>query len=217
MIFYVVVAIGFFTCFNAITFEAAKNVDNPIMALEFVEKAGELQKLLGNNPEAKAGLKSFLILDSFAFVPLYFGFLLAMGYFLSRTRTHLANSLCLVVVIISSIAAFADWMENLYSLEALDMVFVNVDDPIDTIFMFAHIKWISLFVVVGLLAGIFWRGSWWNAASLFLILSSIAGLVGLAIYLPLISFALVIQLSTILIVGILFMSPRFRVSFLLEH
>jgi hypothetical protein len=68
MIFYVVVTLGFSSFFNLLSVEAKKNVANPVMALEFVRKAGEVDEIVKGNIEARKGLKTFLILDSFAFI-----------------------------------------------------------------------------------------------------------------------------------------------------
>lgn len=84
MIFYVVVTLGFSLFFVLVTkgaTEANKNTGNPIMALEFIRKAADIEKIVKDNVEARNGLKTFLLLDSFAFIPLYLAFLLVMSFF----------------------------------------------------------------------------------------------------------------------------------------
>ena len=68
MIFYVVVTMGFSSFFELITSAAKKNIANPIMTLEFIRKAGDVEEIIKSNNEARKGLKTFLILDTFAFV-----------------------------------------------------------------------------------------------------------------------------------------------------
>lgn len=217
MIFYVVVTLGFSSFFNLITSEAKKNIESPGMALEFVRKAEEVEAIVKNNSEARKGLKTFLILDSFAFVPLYFGFLLLMSFFLSQTTSEWAKIIAIFIVFAAIVGAAADWTENFYSYQALDAVFSSPDEPVGVVFFAAHVKWIMLFVATGALSAIFWRGGWWNIAALILLLSSLAGLAGLIFYRPLITLTLVIQLLTILVVGIFFMFSSFRLSFLQSH
>ena len=217
MIFYVVVTLGFSSFFNLITVEAKKNIENPVMALEFVRKAGEVEAIVKGNIEARNGLKTFLILDSFAFVPLYFAFLLLMSFFLSQSNFEWAKTAMVFVVFAAIIAAAADWTENFYSYQSLDKVFSNPDEPVGVVFWAAHVKWIMLFIAIGTLSAIFWRGSWWNIAALLLFLSSLAGLAGLIFYRPLITLALILQLLTILVVGIVFMFSTCRSSFLQNH
>jgi hypothetical protein len=217
MIFYVVVTLGFSSFFNLVTAEAAKNIAKPVMTLEFVRKAEDVQAIVKNNIDARNGLKTFLLLDSFAFVPLYFAFLLLMSFFLSQTTFDWAKTIALFVVFAAIVGAAADWAENFYSYQALDTVFSSPDEPVGGVFFAAHVKWIMLFVAIGALSAIFWRGGWWNIAALILLLSSVAGLAGLIFYRPLITLSLIIQLLTILVVGIGFMFTSFRLSFLQNH
>lgn len=217
MIFYVVITLGFSSFFNLITVEAKKNIENPVMALEFVRKAEEIGAIVKSNIEARNGLKTFLILDSFAFVPLYFAFLLLMSFFLSQSNFEWAKTAMVFVVFAAIIAAAADWTENFYSYQALDTVFSNPEESVGVVFWTAHVKWIMLFIAIGTLSAIFWRGGWWNIAVFVLFLSSLAGLAGLIFYRPLITLALLIQLLTILVVGIVFMFPNCRSSFLQNH
>ena len=52
MIFYVIVTLGFSSFFNLLTVEAKKNVANPVMSLEFVRKAGDVDEIVKGNIEA---------------------------------------------------------------------------------------------------------------------------------------------------------------------
>jgi hypothetical protein len=217
MIFYVVVTLGFSSFFNLLSVEAKKNVANPVMALEFVRKAGEVDEIVKGNIEARKGLKTFLILDSFAFVPLYFAFLLIMSLFLSQSNFEWARTAAIFVVFLAIIAAAADWTENYYSYQALDTVFSNPEEPVSVVFWAAQVKWVMLFIAIGTLSAIFWRGSWWNITALLLLSSSLTGLAGLIFYRPLITLALIIQLLIILVVGIVLMFPTCRSSFLQNH
>lgn len=217
MIFYVVVTFGFSSFFELITSAAKKNVKNPIMALEFVRKAGDVEEIIKNDVEARNGLKTFLILDAFAFVPLYFAFLLLMSFFLSQTSFERAKIMALTVVVVSIVTAIADWTENFYSYKALDAVFSNSADNVTTIFLAAHIKWIALFISTGILSAIFWRGGWWNIAAILLLFSSLMGLSALFLYRPFITLSLIVQLLTILVTGITFMFSSCRLSFLQDR
>lgn len=217
MIFYVIVTLGFSSFFNLLTVEAKKNVANPVMALEFVRKARDVDEIVKNNNEARSGLKTFLILDTFAFVPFYLAFLLLMSFFLSQSNFEWAKTAAVLIIFAAIIAAIADWTENFYSYQALDTVFSNPEEPVGAVFWAANVKWMMLFVATGALSAIFGRGGSWNIAAFLLFVSSLAGLAGLFFYRPLITLALLIQLLTIFVVGIVFMFSSCRLSFLQSH
>ena len=216
MIFYVVITLGFSSFFELLTSAAKKNIDKPVMALEFVRKAKDVEDIIKNSDKARNGLKTFLILDTFAFVPLYFAFLLLMSFFLTQTSFERSNLLGLTVVFISVLAAIADWTENFYSYKALDAVFSNSEENVPFVFIAAHVKWIALFISTGILSAIFWRGGWWNIAAVLLLSSSLIGLFGLFLYRPILTLSLIIQMLVILVTGSLFLSRTCRLSFLNE-
>ena len=140
-----------------------------------------------------------------------------MSFFLSQTNFEWAKTAAIFIVFAAIIAAIADWTENFYSYQALDAVFANPDEPVGVVFWAANVKWVMLLVAIGTLSAVFWRGSWWNIAALLLFVSSLAGLAGLVFYRPLITLALIMQLLTILVVGIIFMFLFCRLSFLLNR
>lgn len=214
MIFYAVVTLGFSSFFNLVVSEAGKNVKAPIMKLEFVRKAKDITAITGNNAQAQNGLKTFLLFDAFAFVPIYLAFLFVMSFFLSQTALDWARAAANVVVFAGVIAAFADWTENYFSYKALETVFADSEESVAAIFWAAHVKWISLFVATAILSAIFWRGGWWNVAAIILLATSLTALCGLISYYPLITLSLGIQLLVLLIVGIAFMFSSCRQSFL---
>lgn len=212
MIFYVTATIGLSVFFERLTAEAKRNIDNPIMALEFVKKAEDVKKIIGTNEEAREGLKSFLLYDSFAFVPLYFVFLLLMSFFLSQTSS--SRTLALTVFFTSTITAAADLTENFYSYRALEMDLSDPAELIPNVSPAAYIKWAALFLSTGILSTIFWRKTGWKVTSLLLIIGSILGLIGLFFFHPLITLSLFIQLLTILSVGIVFQFQESSSDFL---
>ena len=98
IIFYAVATLGFSSFFNLIVSEAAKNTDAPAMKLEFVRRAKDIVAITKNNAQAENGLKTFLLLDTFAFVPLYLAFLLVMSFFLSQAAFDWAKMAAGIVV-----------------------------------------------------------------------------------------------------------------------
>jgi hypothetical protein len=217
MIFYAVVTLGFNSFFDLIVSEAGKNIDAPIMKLEFVRKAKDIAAITASKPEAQNGLKTFLLFDAFAFVPLYLAFLFLMSFFLSQTAFDWAKMAAGIVVFISVLAALADWTENYYSYKALETVFADSEESVGTIFWAAHVKWISLFVATAILSAIFWRGGWWNIAAIALLAASVTALLGLIFHHPLIVLSLAVQLLILLIVGVAFMFSTCRQNFLQNH
>jgi len=217
MIFYVVVTLGFSSFFNLIVSEAAKNTDAPIMKLEFVRQAKHIAAITENNAQAQNGLKTFLLFDAFAFVPLYLAFLLLMSFLLSQAAFDWARMAAGIVVFAAVTAAFADWTENYLSYKALETVFADSEESVASIFWAAHVKWISLFVATAILSAIFWRGGWWNVAAVTLLATSLTAFGGLIFRESLITLSLGVQLLVLLIVGVTFMFSACRQSFLQNY
>lgn len=214
IIFYVVLTIGFNSFFQLLTAEAKKHHPQPIMSLEFVRSAADVEKITGGSATARQGLKTFLLLDSFAFIPLYLGFLLLMSFFFSRSNlawTHWATP---VAVCTAVIAASADFTENFYSYKILDTDIANSIKQVGIIFLAAYIKWIGIFVSIIILSLFFLRGGWWNVATYFLTAASFAGLICLFFYRAGIAIVLIFQLLILLLISMSFMFSSCRLNFL---
>lgn len=220
MIFYAVVTLGFSSFFGLIVSEAAKNTDAPIMKLEFVRRAKDIAAITGNDAQAQNELKTFLLFDAFAFVPLYLAFLLAMSFLLSQAAFDWARLAAGIVVFAAVCAAFADWTENYFSYKALETVFADSEQNVAAIFWAAHVKWISLFAATAILSAIFWRDNWWNCwnvAAILLLATSLTAFGGLIFRESLITLSLGIQLLVLLIVGVAFMFSACRQNFLQNY
>lgn len=212
MIFYVAVAVGFSSFFEHFTHEAKEKLESPLLTFGIAKKAGSGEEILKDNPAARNGVKTFLLLDTYAFVPLYFGFFLLMSYFLSQSSLQWVRYAALAVVFCAIVGAAADWTENLYSYKALE-------SPVSAkcanlISWAAYVKWIFIFAATGISSVFFRHSGGWQVAAGLLLLSSVAGLVGLFFYDQLVNFSLIAQLLIVLIVGILFQFPAFRTNFL---
>lgn len=214
MIFFVAASVGFSIFFRLITREAAKKVDDPVMEMEFVKTTADIEAITEKRVEAHNALKTFLILDSFAFVPLYFGFLLLMSFYLSHASFEWAKIAAVIVVAVAITAAAADWTENFYSYSALDKVLTGSQTSVSQIFWAAHVKWISIFIAIGIVSTFFLRGGWWNYPARAILIFSVTAMIGLFFYRPLITLSLIVQFLIILILGILFLFPHFRLCFL---
>jgi hypothetical protein len=214
MIFFVVTTFGFFAFFRLVARDAVtKEIPNPIIALEFVKTTADIEKITGKKTEAHNGLKTFLLLDSFAFVPLYLGFLLLMSFYLSQASFKWAQAAAIIAVALTVLAAVADWTENYYSYDGLDALIAGTEGNVYRVFLAAHVKWISIFFVVAVSAVFFWRGVWAYAAGAIAFFS-LVGLIGLLFYSPLVTAAIAFQFSTIFVIGALFLFKAFRHNFL---
>lgn len=212
MIFYVVVALGFTLFFEHFTREAKEELKSPLLTFGIAKKARSGEEILTGNPVAQNGVKTFLLLDTYAFVPLYLGFLLLMSYFLSHSSLQWAKYFALAVVFCAVVGAAADWTENFYSYKALESP-ISIKSA-DLIFWATYVKWIFIFTAVGISSLFFWRDGAWQIAAGLLLLSSAAGLAGLLFYEQLVNFSLITQMLIVLIVGILFQFHGCRTSFL---
>lgn len=213
IIFYVVLTVGFNSFFPLLTVEAKKYNSQPIMSLEFVRSAKDVEKITGGNPAARQGLKTFLLFDTFAFIPLYLAFLFLMSFFLSHSGFDWAKRAAAAAVILAVLTALADFTENYFSYKALEL---SSTDPrgIGWIVWTAHVKWIGIFAATAVLSLFFWRGGAWNYVTYLLAASSLGGLLCLFLYRAGILFILMIQLLVLLTVGIGFMFSVCRVNFL---
>jgi hypothetical protein len=214
MIFFVVTTFGFNAFFQLVTRDAAKKAAKPIMELEFVKTTADIEAITEKKPEAHNALKTFLLLDAFAFVPLYFGFFLLMSFYLASAPFEWANTAAIIVIAVAVIAAAADWAENFYSYEGLDALLSGAQKSVQQVFWAAHVKWISIFIAVAVVSAFFWRGGAWSYGAGAILLFSLAGLAGLFFYRPLIALALALQFLTILVIGVLFLFAACRNSFL---
>ena len=214
MIFFVVTTFGFNAFFGLVTRPAKSKVPNPVMELEFVRTPADIEDITGRQPAAHTALKTFLLLDAFAFVPLYFGFFLLMSFYLSAASFSWAKTAAGVVIAAAVLAAAADWAENFYSYEGLDALLAGTPQNIARVFWAAHVKWISVFLAVAVVSAFFWRGGAWSYGAGAILLFSLIGLAGLFFYRPLIGLALALQFLTMLVIGILFLFTNCRLSFL---
>ena len=212
MIFYVVVALGFSSFFEHFTHEAKEKLDSPLLTFGIAERLRNGEQVLKDHPAAREEVKTFLLLDSYAFVPLYFGFLLLMSFFLSQSSFRWAKYAALAVVFCAVIGAAADWTENLYCYKALESSISG--KSADVISWASYVKWIFIFAATGISSAFFRRGGGWQIAAGFLLLSSAAGLAGLFFYHRIVNISLIVQLLTVLLAGILFQFSACRTSFL---
>lgn len=214
MIFYVVVALGFSLFFEHFTGEAKEKLNSPLLTFGIAEQVKSDNEVLKDYPAMREKVKTFLLMDTYAFVPLYFGFLLLMSYFLSHGSFQWAKYAALAVVFCAIVGAAADWTENLYSYKALESA-ASVNAAV--ISTAAYAKWIFIFAAIGISSAFFWRSGGWQIAAGLLLLSSAVGLVGLFFhhqYNQLVNFSLITQLLIVIIVGILFQFSAFRTNFL---
>jgi hypothetical protein len=214
IVFFVVASVAFSIFFQLITREAGREVKNPIMELEFVKALADVEAITKKRPEAHQALKTFLILDTFAFVPLYFGFLLLMSFYLSHAPSGWARTAAIIVVAGAILTAAGDWTENFYSYDALDALIAGSQKGISKVFWAAHVKWISIFITIAIISTFFWHGGGWRYGAGAILLLSFLGLTGLFFYRPLITMAISLQLLTILVLGTMFLFTSYRISFL---
>jgi hypothetical protein len=222
MILYAVLTIGLSFFFNSLTAKAT--LPAPIMRLEFVRGKEEVDGIVGGESGAREGLKTFLLWDSFAFVPIYFIFLLVMSFMFFGNQANWAQVAGKMVIVLAIIAAASDLTENYYSYLALE----NKTEHFTRIYWAAHAKWLTIFLATGILSFIFCRWDGWAVAWAILLLSSLVGLyltiasllriVNISEQHAIITGALLLQLIVLPIVGAFFLFfEKFRLDFLKSY
>jgi hypothetical protein len=112
---------------------------------------------------SRKAVKKFLLWDSFAFVPIYFIFLLVMSFMLLSNQANWAQITGKIVVAAAFLAVASDLAENYYSYLALE----NKTEHFSRIYWAAHAKWLTIFLATGILSFIFCRWDGWQLLGRF--------------------------------------------------
>ena len=196
-----------------------------MIKLEFISNGKALIDFVAGLGQQKLdGMKTALWLDSFAFVPLYWGFLVILSRLLNRRRQKWANTAAITAVLCASAGAAADFVENYFSFAALRPGLADAQQLAERVTVAAEIKWLLVFVAVGILGSIFLRSNWrnlWNLAAVLLMLGALAGIVGTFTYsyrpvfdMELVNLALIAEFLILVIAGIAFQFRILRRHFL---
>jgi TRAP-type uncharacterized transport system fused permease subunit len=144
-----------------------------IMDSEFVTSRKEFVEMVGENRE---GVKKALLVDTFAFVPVYFLLFMLMTWFLYRQESAWAKYLAMAALVLAVATIFFDLSENFKLLGALKE---NASETLDAAGS-ATGKWVCFFVTALILSAAFWKPHLLTVIiSAFLILGSIIGMIAL--------------------------------------
>jgi hypothetical protein len=158
-----------------------KNFVRPVMAMELVRCAGDVERVLTDikrylpQPKPDEFLRHELKKDSRYIIPTYWLFLMFVSFLLFRHQFPQARWLGIAAAICATAAAAFDYLENHRTKLALD------DHQLAASVRQASLcKWGLIFVAVGLLASMFlWRQDWVMAVGALYLLAALTGLAGL--------------------------------------
>jgi hypothetical protein len=167
MIFVVVVAAGLSVTEGHLTKDTLYD-SRSTFALTMASDDKQVRCITRGRPELENDVQTFFILDSFAFVPLYFSYFLLLSWLLWRSPIAHAKALAITAIIFTFLTAIADQAENYLAYRTLGGDFL-------AIYPASYMKWGASFITTGILSIIFWHGRW-RVATVLLAMGILVGM-----------------------------------------
>ena len=180
------------------------------LALQLSGSAAVVKKAVDDENSANRALLRTSVKRDFVFIFGYATFFVALGLLLSQVRTSGAMWLGLTSAVVMLLAAGFDFVENYRAWQVLSLSSDSITDPLcGAVRQVSLFKWFFFFLTIGLQSVILLKlKSWYWLIGVGMMLSALAGVVGLRFHglIPLANG--ILGLSVLVIAGVLVAIPQ---------